>query len=185
MTLDNQPDSEQGVDPKAFQRVKGERDQLANQSKELEGKLSEAQQEVQGSKLVDGLYDHLRTVEEDKVPEALRDGWKSRDFYALARQVAPQVVNQENPGEAAVKWLSDMASLLQPSQTTVRPETPMTQANPSAEGIVVESGPFKVGSPEYNDFAKQHGDAAARQAIADGQFFFSSENLAAQETAYS
>lgn len=188
VTTDNQTESEpQTIDPGAFNRVKSERDTLASQVKEREAEATKAKSALQEIALVDDLYQTFKGAKPDDLPDGLKDSWDGRDFYALAKRVAPQVIGQENPAQAAIDWLADMSSLLStPAGQAQAPPPPMAGGpNPAAEGIVLESGPFKVGSDEWKKFVETNGQSAANQAILDGQFYFSDRNLQAQETAYS
>ena len=132
-----------------------------------------------------------------------------RDNLGLAKQAAISIGAVENPVEAADAWLANMSGLLQPATVptpdpTIDPTTPATPEVPvppvvpmgsgpvpAAPGAEPDQGPFPVYdhqegkySAKFNEYVTQHGMTAMHQAIRDGDFFFSTENLEAQETAY-
>ncbi len=133
----------------------------------------------------------------------------NRDNLGLAKKAAGNIGKVDNPLEAADAWLTDMSGLLQPATVptpdpTTEPTTPATPDPlvppvvpmgsgpiPAAPGAEVDQGPFPVydhekgtHSAKFNEYVAQHGMTAMHEAIRNDEFFFSSENLEAQETAY-
>ena len=156
------------IPPEAYARVKRENETIRQQ-------LADAAPALKQALVIDQLHTHFKGVDE----------LKNRDLYELAKTAAqlPQVRDSDDPAKAADAWIATMSNLFTNGVQAV-PLPPMAVgANPAAAGVAVETGPFKVGSKEYNDFLAQHGIQATLQAVRDNRFFFSSENQAAQETA--
>ncbi len=174
----------------AIDRIKGERDGFKKGQADAEARAS-------GLERIMEIQSHFATAD------------PNRDNLGLAKQAAISIGAVENPVEAADAWLANMSGLLQtaPVSPTVPPTEPTTPATPeplvppvvpmgtgpvpAAPGTEPDQGPFPVYdhekgglSAKFNEYVTQNGMTAMHNAIRNGEFFFSSENLEAQETAY-
>lgn len=168
MTDESTTTESSGVPPEAFERVK-------NEAAEAKAIAAKATEELAHQVLVDKIRVHLKGKEGGPV---IADPYESAVF--IAKQIGAGV---EDPAVATDAWLDSVSGLLQQSDVTVAPPMAASGPNPGAEGIDVESGPFKVNSPEWDSFVAENGMKAAVRAVADGRFFHSPEVQAAQETA--
>ena len=132
-----------------------------------------------------------------------------RDNLGLAKHAAIAIGKVENPVEAADAWLANMSGLLQPAteptpdpstdpSTPATPEVPVPPVVPmgsgpvpAAPGTEPDQGPFPVYdhergelSAKFSEYVQKNGMTAMHTALREGEFFFSTENLEAQETAY-
>lgn len=160
---DSQPTTE-GPPPQAVERLKKERDAAV-------AAYAEVQPVLENVRLIDQLYEHFKGQEDPPI----------RDPYALAKKVAPAVRGAKDPVAAASAWVEETSALFAPPQAAPPPMA--AGGSPAAAGVSIDNGPFQVGSKEWKGFVEAHGMEGALAAIANGQFFHSQENQAAQSTA--
>lgn len=173
-------DGTTGVPPEALERVKRERDQFKTQAEQ-------AGQVAAAALLVDKVYGHLtgRQYTETEL--------RPVDPYGTAKFIASQLpTTTADPAEAVDRWLQQASTLLRPPQVAApqiptvspAPQVPMGRGpQPGADGTDLGTGPFPVNGKEFKEFVTRYGMAAVPKAVADGTFYFSDENQAAQATA--
>lgn len=181
-TSPSHEDSGGVVPPEAFDRVKRERDQFKTEAEQAKSGLQQAL-------LVDQVYGHLTARE--YADSELRPA----DPYGTAKFIAGQLPRDTaNPAEAVDRWIAQASTLLRPPQVAPAPAptTPASPApqvpqgrgpHPGADGADLGTGPFPVNGKEFKEFVARYGMDAVPAAVANGTFYFSDENQAAQATA--
>ena len=164
----------EGVPPQAIERLKRERETARAEAEQAKADVATATEALAKVALVDSIHDYLDGLEGPNVPS---DPRKAAKF--LARQMP--VDTEDVP--AAVESLRAEISALQPQNDIPPPPLMAGGPQPGATGADLESGPYRIGSEEFVKFISEHGRQATNQAIAEGMFFDSDENRAAQETA--
>jgi len=160
-----------GVPPQAFDRVKAEAASY-KEAAEVSG------QALAKREWVDKLYDHFNGLEGDA---------KLANPFEAAKAAAEYLpVDTENISEAVAAFNARM-SAMQPQTVADAPPPPMagddgTGPQPGATGGELENGPFSMKSPEFKKFFEDNGKQATNVAIANGMFYPSDENQAAQST---
>ncbi len=161
-----------GVPPEAYERQKAETAAAKEEAKVATEALAQ-------TVLVDKIYEHF---------DGLDDEAKPANPYEAAKAAARRIpADTENVPEAVAALVAEMSSL-QPL-TKIDPAPPPMAGDdggpgpqPGAAGEQLETGPFPINSPEFKKYFKENGARAANAAIANGQFFPSDENAAAQAT---
>ena len=177
--------TEGAIPPGAFERVTRERDQFKTQAEQ-------ARQVAEAALLVDKVYGHLTTRQYAET-EA-----RPKDPYGTAKFIASHLpLGTSDPAAEVDRWLTQASALLTlpgqvpaaaqaaPQATTQTSPAPGggSGPNPGAAGLDVTGGPFPMNGKEFKDFVAKHGMDAVGPAVAQGLFYFSDENKAAQATA--
>ena len=165
----------QAIPPEAFDRVKQERDE----AKATNTELAEA-----GANAI--LIDKIHEYWESK-PASERPANPRQSAKFLAQQLPADV---ENVPEAIAAFVAESQGL-QPPTAADPPPPPMAGdtegagPQPGATGESLESGPFEMGSPEYEKFLNGNGPQKTAVAIRNGMFYPTEENVSAQDTLHS
>ena len=168
----------------AFERVRRDLETAEREKAEIESKLGDATAALGDLARRDTLVEHFRG----------KDG--VNDPYAAAANAIADVTVKgaadDGLAEAADAWHTRMSSAFgTPTAATGTPTTeaptpppaPLAQPNPTAPGgTITTGGPMRVGTPEYDEWAKGRSIGERRQAAKDGKVQFSQENQAAMGT---
>jgi len=158
------------VPPEAFERVKAERDALKAQTSQAAEALTQVKWERT-------LYDYFSGLDPSTRPA---------DPMAAALNFAPSIPPDTEDIAAAIAAEEARLSSLRPQAKPTETLPPMAGGGvgpqPGAPGAELETGPFPIGSPEFEAFVAKEGMPAAHVAIKNGMFFPSDENLQAQST---